>query len=141
MAGLYIRMLTLPSGKITELLGTFFAGGSASIWIFSLSASLSVRLGQVNSNMLGEATFTFSFSLGLKDFDYSVSVQKQEKKGFSGGQSNAISGLRRFAPLGSSATARDACKLRPETGNATIKATVAPPHTNGSNTPDISTRR
>jgi len=85
MSGIYIRQQTLSSGrKLTEISGTFYVGGSASIWIFSFGASLHVRLGMVNGNMLGEAVFTYSFSMGIKDFEFSVTVWKQEQKGFSG---------------------------------------------------------
>ncbi|TGD72198.1 hypothetical protein E4634_16150 [Mangrovimicrobium sediminis] len=85
MAGIYVRVYTAPVNgryeKLTEILGTFFAGGSASIWIFSTSASLSVRLGQSGTgDMIGEAVYTFSFSMGIKDFDYSVGVTREEKK-------------------------------------------------------------
>ncbi|PBB20397.1 hypothetical protein [Mesorhizobium sp. WSM4313] len=85
MAGVYIRQQKLSGGrKLTEISGTFYVGGSASIWIFSFGASLHVRLGMVNGNMSGEAVFTYSFSIGIKDFEFSVTVWKQEGKGFSG---------------------------------------------------------
>ncbi|QFT74870.1 hypothetical protein FIU92_17670 (plasmid) [Ruegeria sp. THAF33] len=83
MAGIYVRQTSLPDvGKVTEISGTFFAGGSANIWIFSFSSSLYVRLGMVNGDMSGEAVFTFSFSMGIKDFEFSVQVWKKEGKGF-----------------------------------------------------------
>ncbi|MEL6465697.1 MAG: hypothetical protein AAFQ58_12085 [Pseudomonadota bacterium] len=98
MAGFYIRQVTLSGGrKLTEIQGTFFVGGSASIWIFSFGASLSVRLGMVNGDMSGEAVFTYSFSIGIKDFDFSVTVWKQEGKGFSGSPQAALTGGTRFA--------------------------------------------
>lgn len=85
MSGIYIRQQTLSGGrKLTEISGTFYVGGSASIWIFSFGASMHVRLGMVNGDMSGEAVFTYSFSMGIKDFEFSVTVWKQEKKGFSG---------------------------------------------------------
>lgn len=101
MAGFYIRQITLSGGrKLTEIQGTFFVGGSASIWIFSFGASLSVRLGMVNGDMSGEAVFTYSFSIGIKDFDFSVTVWKKEGKGFSGSSQAALSGGTRFAASG-----------------------------------------
>lgn len=101
MAGFYIRQITLSGGrKLTEIQGTFFVGGSASIWIFSFGASLSVRLGMVNGDMSGEAVFTYSFSIGIKDFDFSVTVWKQEGKGFSGSDRASLSSGTRFASNG-----------------------------------------
>jgi hypothetical protein len=101
MAGFYIRQITLSGGrKLTEIQGTFFVGGSASIWIFSFGASLSVRLGMVNGDMSGEAVFTYSFSIGIKDFDFSVAVWKQEEKGFSGSPEASLIGGTRFAANG-----------------------------------------
>lgn len=98
MAGFYIRMSTADNGqKLTELSATFFVGGSASIWIFSFAASLSVRLGMVNGNMSGEAIFSFSFSMGFADFEYSITVFKQEAKGFNG-QDTASLGDGPFGP-------------------------------------------
>ncbi|WP_299737362.1 hypothetical protein [uncultured Roseobacter sp.] len=83
MAGVYVRQTQVPGrGKVTEISGTFFAGGSANIWIFSFGSSLYVRLGMVNGDMSGEAVFTFSFSMGIKDFEFSVEVWRQEGKGF-----------------------------------------------------------
>lgn len=105
MVGVYIRQLQVSGRSLTEISGTFFAGGSASLWIFSFGASLYVRMGMVNGNMSGEATFTFSFSMGLKDFEFSVQVWKQEGEGFAGdGQQASLSPanlFRRFAEFGS----------------------------------------
>lgn len=90
MMGLYVRQLALPGvPKVTEISGTFFAGGSANIWVFNFAASLYVRLGMVNGNMTGLAVFTFSFSMGIADFDYSVSFERTENKGFDGGGDQA----------------------------------------------------
>ncbi|MER8976263.1 hypothetical protein [Mesorhizobium sp. M0800] len=90
MMGLYIRQLALPGvPKVTEISGTFFAGGSANIWVFNFAASLYVRLGMVNGNMTGLAVFSFSFSMGIADFDYSVSFERTESKGFDGGGDQA----------------------------------------------------
>ncbi len=90
MLGVYIRQtrVTLPpdsagnarSKTLVEIMGTFYVGGSASIWIFNFGASLYVRLGMSGGNMVGDATFTFSFSCGFVDFDYSISVRRQENK-------------------------------------------------------------
>lgn len=85
MAGLYIRTLQPPNQpKISEISATFFAGGSANIWIFNFAASLYVKLGMVNGNMTGLAVFTFSFSMGIVDYDYSVRFERTENKGYSG---------------------------------------------------------
>ncbi len=86
MAGIYIGQFLLPDmTKLTEISGTFFAGGSATIWIFNFATSLYVKLGMINGDMTGEAVFSFSFSMGLADFDYSVSFERTEEKGFSSG--------------------------------------------------------
>ncbi len=88
MAGFFIRTMKLSDNgpRVTEIYATFFAGGSASIWIFSFSASLYVRLGMEQSGaMLGLAIFSFSFSMGFADFDYSIRFEKREDKGFEGG--------------------------------------------------------
>jgi hypothetical protein len=98
MSGVYIRQLKLNGVKITEISMTFFAGGSASIWIFNFAAALSVKLGMINGNMTGEATFSFSFSMGLADFEYSITMVKQEGEGFQG--QTASLGTTRTASLG-----------------------------------------
>lgn len=91
MAGVYVRQIQVPgSGKLTEISGTFFAGGSANIWIFSFGASLYVRLGMVNGDMSGEAVFTYSFSVGIKDFEFSVEVWRKEGKGFQSSQQASL---------------------------------------------------
>lgn len=92
MSGVYIRQLTLNGMRLTEIAMTFFAGGSASIWIFNFTAALSVQMGMVNGNMSGRATFSFSFSMGLWDFKYSVSVSRSEGEGFSGDKRTAALG-------------------------------------------------
>ena len=95
MAGFYIRSLKVEGlGTVTEITATFFAGGSASIWIFNFSASLYLRLGMKNGNMTGLAIFSFSFSMGLADFDYSVRFEKTENKGFGGDGTQRQSSLR-----------------------------------------------
>ena len=87
MVGFYIRSMRTAKGTISEIYATFYVGGSASIWIFSMSASLYVRLGQTaEGGMSGLAIFTFSFSMGLADFDYSIRFEKKEKKGFGGNE-------------------------------------------------------
>lgn len=82
--GVFVRIIEKVTEKgektrSTTLYGTFFAGGAGSIWIFSFSTSLHVRLssGQ-NGEMYGEATYTFSFSLGWCDYDYSITVSRRE---------------------------------------------------------------
>jgi len=93
MVGVYIRQTKVLIGSgddarytnFTEILGTFYAGGTASIWIFNFSASLYVRLGMRGNQMFGEATFTFSFSSGFVDFDFSVTANRDReraRKGF-----------------------------------------------------------
>lgn len=106
MAGLYIRTLSPPNQpKLSEISSTFFAGGSANIWIFSFSASLYVKLGMVNGAMTGLAVFTFSFSMGIVDYDYSVKFERTESKGYSGSQGGTASLLTeqdvQYADLGS----------------------------------------
>ncbi|KQS72226.1 hypothetical protein ASG39_00050 [Rhizobium sp. Leaf371] len=79
--GIYIRTMTLSNGKrITDLYGTFYAGGAASIWIFHFAASLYVRLGMTGGtgSMEGVAIFTFSFSMGIVDYDYRCEMRKSQ---------------------------------------------------------------
>ncbi len=104
MVGVYIRQTRINGNTLTEISGTFFAGGSASLWIFSFGASLYVRLGMVGGNMSGEATFTFSFSMGIRDFEFSVRVWKTQQKDYDGDreQSSLLDSnrIRRFASIG-----------------------------------------
>ncbi|MHC2569062.1 hypothetical protein ACVMH6_001390 [Rhizobium leguminosarum] len=84
-AGVFIRIIKVKKDgqtrRTTELYGTFFAGGSASIWIFHFSTSLYVRLGQsADGKMYGEAIYSFSFSLGFADYKYSITATREEKK-------------------------------------------------------------
>jgi hypothetical protein len=80
MVGVFIRVLRVDNTNTCTIYGTFFAGGSASIWIFSFSASLYVRLGRSdNGSMYGEAVYTFSFSLGIVDYDYSITAYRREQ--------------------------------------------------------------
>lgn len=97
-AGFYIRsMKLLVDGNertVTDIYGTFFAGGEASIWIFSFYASLYVRLGmKQDGTMEGIATFTFSFSMGLADFDFQVTVH--HSRGAFGGSGGGSGGSQR----------------------------------------------
>ncbi|SFU14112.1 hypothetical protein [Mesorhizobium sp. YR577] len=79
-AGVFVRVLKADGKKTTEIYGTFFAGGSASIWIFHFATSLYVRLGRAEGGqMYGEAIFSFSFSIGIADYDYSITAFKREK--------------------------------------------------------------
>lgn len=103
MSGVYIKQLNLQGVEVSEISMTFFAGGSASIWVFNFGAALSVKLGQVDGNMTGEATFSFSFSMGLADFEYSIELYKEEQEGFNG-QSAMLSRATRFAGLGDQQT-------------------------------------
>ena len=78
--GVFVRILKADGKKTTEIYGTFFAGGSASIWIFHFATSLYVRLGTAEGGaMYGEAIYSFSFSLGIADYDYSITANKKEK--------------------------------------------------------------
>lgn len=80
MVGVFVRVLRVDNTNSCTIYGTFFAGGSASIWIFSFSASLYVRLGSGDDGtMYGEAIFSFSFSLGIVDYDYSITAFKREQ--------------------------------------------------------------
>ncbi|MER8492529.1 hypothetical protein NKH53_30520 [Mesorhizobium australicum] len=84
-AGFFIRSMKLPVAgggmrTVTDIYGTFFAGGEASIWIFSFYASLYVRLGMKDGGaMEGVATFTFSFSMGIVDYDFSVTMRHERQ--------------------------------------------------------------
>jgi hypothetical protein len=65
--------------------GHFFAGGSARIWIFGMSTSLTVRMGQANGgSMCGSAVYSYAFSYGIDEIEFQVPVWRQEGKGFSG---------------------------------------------------------
>lgn len=75
-AGFAIRTINVGGTRATEISGTFFAGGSASIWIFTFSACLYVRLTHnINDGgMRGEAVYAFSFKAGFVSFSYQVRV-------------------------------------------------------------------
>lgn len=94
-SGFYIRSLKVESEDsksrtLTDIYGTFFVGGEASIWIFSFYASLYVRLGMKSGGeMEGEATFTFSFSMGIVDYDFQVSIS-HKREAFGGGGTSSI---------------------------------------------------
>lgn len=78
--GVYVELLKVNDIKITSLYGTFFAGGSATLWIFNFSTSLYVRLGQQGGGaMYGDAVYSFSFSLGIAKYNYSVTAFHTEK--------------------------------------------------------------
>lgn len=109
--GVFVRVLKTDKGKTTEIYGTFFAGGSASIWIFHFATSLYVRLGTAaDGAMYGEAIYTFSFSIGFADYDYSIRVMKEEKAIGSGGsgQGSLVDGSRIRVAQGNTGTASDA---------------------------------
>jgi hypothetical protein len=109
MIGIYIRQKKVGGNVQTDIYATFFAGGSASIWVFSFGASLYVCATMHNSTMVGDATFTFSFSMGLVDFDYRVNVHKEISWG--GGGAKAV---RREQAVDPSRVA-DAAELRFDT--------------------------
>ncbi|PDQ20079.1 hypothetical protein CN311_16055 [Mesorhizobium sanjuanii] len=96
-AGFFIRSMKVPipgggMRTVTDIYGTFFAGGEASIWIFSFYASLYVRLGMKGGGtMEGVATFTFSFSMGIVDYDFSVTMRHERQAIGSGGGTQSIS--------------------------------------------------
>lgn len=106
--GVYIRHIKVAGQTLTEISGTFFAGGSATLGPFNMAASLYVKLGmQVGGAMHGLAIFTYSFSLGFADFEFSVQVEKTVGKGFNdsavggGGQrSGRLARPIRFAKAG-----------------------------------------
>ncbi len=73
--------------------GFFFAGGSASLACFAISAALSVEMTKKPGGpMQGSATFSFSFSVGLGEITYAVTVQRNEGAalGEGGGQQQAL---------------------------------------------------
>lgn len=72
MIGIHIRT---SKGSRAEISATFYAGGTAAIWIFNFGASLYVSAQPANERLVGNATFTFSFSVGIVDYDYHVGVQ------------------------------------------------------------------
>jgi hypothetical protein len=88
--GVYVSKNELSA----QIGGYFFAGGSARIACFAVSASLLVTIIQtIGGSMDGEATFTFSFSCGLCDFDYSVGVAHSMGNGFSSGAGGSQSSM------------------------------------------------
>ena len=90
MIGAYIRKGT--GGD--RVAATFYAGGSASIWIFSFGASLYIAAESEpsKSQIVGTATFTFSFSIGLADYDFRVNVRHElDWGGGSGGGTSSSS--------------------------------------------------
>jgi hypothetical protein len=93
-AGFAIRTIEQSGRRITEISGTFFAGGTASIWIFNFSASLYVRLtmDSDNGNMRGEAVFSFSFKVGFVAFSYQVRAHYTQNKLSSNDSSKAQAG-------------------------------------------------
>jgi hypothetical protein len=73
--GIFVRKI----GPATTIEGFFFAGGSARIACFGVSASLVVRISmQPGGAMAGQAIFTFSFSLGMAHIDFQVPVWKTQ---------------------------------------------------------------
>ena len=60
MTGVYIRQ----AHDKCDISATFYAGGSASIWIFSCGASLSVSARPSGNRIVGDAVYSFSFSMG-----------------------------------------------------------------------------
>jgi len=116
MVGVFVRVLRVDNTNTCTIYGTFFAGGSASIWIFSFSASLYVRLGRGDDGtMYGEATYSFSFSLGIADYDYTITAFRREQP-VGGGKGKKAALLEpsdfdepiRFALAGDSAVTSDA---------------------------------
>lgn len=91
MFGIYVRQEKLTEDKqAMQLAGTFFAGGSANISVFTFGASLYVQLLQKGDAMHGIALFTFSFSVGFYDIEFHVHVEKSVNwKSDSGTQANA----------------------------------------------------
>ena len=96
--GIFVRQVS----GYTELYGMFFAGGSARIACFCLSASLLMRMSQSGSDLVGQAVFTFSFSIGITDFHYSVTVSKRQAGSGSGKGTSSVrlEGPTRFAAIG-----------------------------------------
>jgi len=89
MTGVYIRR----SGTESDIGATFYAGGTASIWVFNFGASLYVCAKQTkDGRMVGEATFTFSFSMGIVDYDYRVNVKHESSEWKSGSKQSSGGG-------------------------------------------------
>ncbi|WJI69569.1 MULTISPECIES: hypothetical protein [unclassified Mesorhizobium] len=100
--GVFVRIIKADGKKTTEVYGTFFAGGSASLWIFHFATSLYVRLGTAEGGaMYGEAIYSFSFSLGIADYDYSITAYKKENA-IGNSKTAALDGggATRFAAIG-----------------------------------------
>lgn len=97
--GLFVRKTAEGSA---ELEGQFYAGGSARIACFGVSAALSVRMRQANGGqMCGSAYYTFGFRVLIKTIEFTVPVWRQEGKGFHRDTADAGPHLgTRFAALG-----------------------------------------
>lgn len=92
--GVYVRVLKVAGQQTTTIGGTFFAGGTATIWIFHFSTSLYVRLCKESDGaMYGEATYTFSFSIGIAQYDYSVTALHREGRIGSSSRGNSTAML------------------------------------------------
>lgn len=147
--GVFVRVLKVNGIRTTQIHGTFFAGGSASIWIFNFGCSLYVALcSSDDGSMYGEATFTFSFSIGLADYDYSVTAMHREAALGSGSGSKKSAALEsnssrtqyaqrgRFADKTQLASASAASVIdvafSPEAQAATAATASTNPHDNGS---------
>jgi hypothetical protein len=96
--GIFVRSVS----GYTELYGIFFAGGSARISCFCLSAALLVRMSQQGGDLAGEAVFTFSFSIGITDFKFSVAVAKREKGSGGTSEQSALPQQTQFAAISNS---------------------------------------
>ena len=80
MVGVFVRVLRVDNTNSCTIFGTFFAGGSASIWIFSFATSLYVRLGRSDDGtMYGEAIFSFRSRWDSSDYDYSITAFQREQ--------------------------------------------------------------
>lgn len=105
MVGIYIRV-----GRQGKIAATFFAGGTASVWIFSFSASLYITAESESgqSAIVGTATFTFSFSIGFIDYDFHISARQSVEWGSKNDQHASLSEPARpagFAPADSTQVA------------------------------------
>lgn len=78
-AGFYIRQ-----GQVRSFMqGFFFAGGSAQIACFGISASIFIGLSSHGSDMVGVAVFKFSFSVGFVDIEFEVKAEHRQSGGSS----------------------------------------------------------
>jgi hypothetical protein len=105
-SGIFVRKSIYKSAEIE---GQFFAGGSAHIACFGVSAALSVRMRQEdNGDMAGSAVYTFGFKLFVKTIEFEVPVWRRQNKGAENALFEDGPTLTRFAEAGNPGVMNDA---------------------------------